>query len=177
MGVYATVARIGRNAEVRQTGNGTSVAGFAAAVDVGFGDHKQTLWLDCSLWGKRAEGGLIPLLTKGQQVFVSGEIGTREFQKRDGSTGFAVTLKVAEIDLVGGKGQDGGKPQGNQQSGQPQSYGNQQGGYPPQGQQQGYQQQRPPQNQPPQGQHSAPQNNYGAPDPGNFDDFDDEIPF
>ncbi|NYT74211.1 single-stranded DNA-binding protein [Halomonas sp. QX-2] len=175
MGVYATVARIGRNAEVRKTGNGTSVAGFAAAVDVGFGEHKQTLWLDCSLWGKRAEGGLIQYLVKGQQVFVSGEIGTRQFNKGDGSQGFAVTLKIAEIDLVGGKGQNGG--------GQSQGYGNQQN-QAPQG---GYQQQ-PPQNQraqqhpdntgygaPPQNQ--QPPQNYGAPDYSNFDDFDDEIPF
>lgn len=175
MAVYATVARIGRNAEVRKTGSGTSVAGFAAAVDVGFGEHKQTLWLDCSLWGKRAEGGLIQYLVKGQQVFVSGEIGTRQFNKGDGSQGFAVTLKIAEIDLVGGKGQNG--------SGQSQGYGNHQN-QAPQG---GYQQQ-PPQNQrtqqhpentgygaPPKNQH--PPQNYGAPDYGNFDDFDDEIPF
>jgi len=161
MGVYATVARIGRDAEVRSTGNGTSVAGFPAAVDVGFGDHKQTLWLDCSLWGKRAEGGLIPLLTKGKEVFVSGEIGTREFKRGDGTPGFAVTLKVSEIDLVGGKGQGGN---------QPQSQGGQQGYQQPQNN--GYQQQ--PQNQPPQ---NNQQNNYGAPDPGQFDDFDSSIPF
>lgn len=173
MGVYATVARIGRNAEVRKTGNGTSVAGFAAAVDVGFGEHKQTLWLDCSLWGKRAEGGLIQYLVKGQQVFVSGEIGTRQFNKGDGSQGFAVTLKIAEIDLVGGKGQNGGgqaQGYGNQQSQTNQSYGGHQGNQTPQNN--GYpnqQNQRPPQN--------TQQNNYGAPDPGTYDDFDDEIPF
>lgn len=164
MGVYATVARIGRNAEVRKTGNGTSVAGFAAAVDVGFGEHKQTLWLDCSLWGKRAEGGLIQYLVKGQQVFVSGEIGTRQFNKGDGSQGFAVTLKIAEIDLVGGKGQSGGGGQsqgyGNQQSQAQQNYG-------------GYQQPTPNQYPPQNNQHQS----YGAPNPAQYDDFDDEIPF
>lgn len=173
MGVYATVARIGRNAEVRKTGNGTSVAGFAAAVDVGFGEHKQTLWLDCSLWGKRAEGGLIPYLVKGQQVFVSGEIGTRQFNKGDGSQGFAVTLKIAEIDLVGGKSQNGGgqaQGYGNQPNQAQQNYGGQQGSQAPQNN--GYPQQ--------QNQH-PPQNNqqqsYGAPNPAQYDDFDDEIPF
>lgn len=172
MGVYTAVARIGRAAEVRQTGNGTSVAGFPAAVDVGFGDNKQTLWLDCSLWGKRAQGGLIQYLVKGQEVFVSGEIGTRQFTRGDGSPGFAVTLKVAEIDLVGGKGKGGsGSPQGygNQQGQSQQNYGGQQnGGYTQQ------QNQRPPQNQQAQNQQNS---NYGAPDPGAYDDFDDEIPF
>lgn len=104
-GVYSAVGRIGRDAEQRYTQSGTAVAGFPVAVDVGFGDNKQTLWLDCSLWGKRAEGGLIQYLTKGQQVHVVGEIGTREFQKRDGTAGFAVTLKIVEIDLAGGGGQ------------------------------------------------------------------------
>lgn len=122
-GIYAAVGRIGRDAEVRQTGNGHSVAGFPVAVDVGFGDNKTTLWLDASLWGKRAEGGLVQYLTKGAQVFVQGEIGTREFQKKDGSQGFAVTLKVSELDLVGGKGgeqQPRQQPQQNHQQAQAQ---------------------------------------------------------
>src|SRR5690606_35788309 len=111
-GIYSALGRIGRNAEVRQTQNGTSVAGFPVAVDVGFGDNKTTLWLDCSLWGKRAESGLIQHLAKGQQVHVIGEIGTRTFQKNDGSPGFAVTLKVSEIDLAGGGQQQNAQQQG-----------------------------------------------------------------
>ena len=52
--------RLGKDAEVRQTQNST-VAGFSVAVDVGYGDRKQTFWFDCSIWGKRAESGLIVL--------------------------------------------------------------------------------------------------------------------
>ena len=107
-GIYSALGRIGRDAEQRQTQGGTTVAGFPVAVDVGFGDNKTTLWLDASIWGKRAESGLIQYLVKGQQVWVAGEIGTREYQKRDGTQGFAVTLKVQEIDLAG-------SPQGQQQ--------------------------------------------------------------
>jgi len=50
----------------------------------------------------------------------------------------------------------------------------QQGGYPPQGGAPQRGGQPAPQQQPaPNNQN----NSYGAPDPGNFDDFDDEIPF
>lgn len=147
-GMYSAVGRLGQNAEVRQTQNGTSVASMAIAVDVGFGDHKSTLWLDASLWGKRAEGGLIQYLGKGQQVWVAGEIGTRQFQKNDGSQGFAVTLKVAEIDLVGSALQQGGQQQPQRQ--------------PPQATQQ---------------QPQGGQGNYGAPPASEHNDFDDEIPF
>ncbi|MBY5985840.1 single-stranded DNA-binding protein [Halomonas denitrificans] len=76
----------------------------------------------------------------------------------------------------------GGQPQqgGNFGGGQPQQGGNFGGGQPQQGgnfgggQQGGGQQNRPPQQAPNQG---GQKGGFGAPDPGNFDDFDDEIPF
>lgn len=150
-GVYSALARIGRDAEVRQAG-GTSVAGFPVAVDVGFGKNKSTLWLDCSIWGKRAESGLVQYLTKGQQVHVIGEIGTREFNKRDGTPSMAVTLRVSEIDLAG-SGNQGAPPQQQYQ--------------PPQ---------QPPQNQPPS-YGAPPANQQPQTGGGGFSDFDDEIPF
>ncbi|WP_442487995.1 single-stranded DNA-binding protein [Halomonas litopenaei] len=78
----------------------------------------------------------------------------------------------------------GGQPQqgGNFGGGQPQQGGNFGGGQPQQGggnfgggQQGGGQQNRPPQQAPNQG--GGQKGGFGAPDPGNFDDFDDEIPF
>ncbi len=110
MNVFTAVGRIGRDCEVRHTQGGHSVAGFPVAVDVGFGDKKETLWLDASLWGKRAEGGLPQYLIKGAQVAVTGEIGTRQYQKNNGEPGFAVTLKISELDLIGGQ-QGGGQQQ------------------------------------------------------------------
>jgi len=148
--VFSALGRIGRDAEVRSTQSGTSVAGFPVAVDVGFGDNKQTMWLDASLWGKRAESGLVQYLVKGQQVHVIGEIGTREFQKRDGAAGFAVTLKLSEIDLAG----SGGQQQAPQRQQPQQDYQQAQSNY---AQQQGQQRQT---NQQP-----------------SIDDFSDEIPF
>ncbi|MGO2146332.1 MULTISPECIES: single-stranded DNA-binding protein [Halomonas] len=86
----------------------------------------------------------------------------------------------------GGYPQQGGAPQGNNFGGQ--GYGNNNPGNQGQGNpQQGGQQAPRPQPAPQQAQpahqgNAAPQqgqqnSNYGAPDPGSFDDFDDEIPF
>ena len=83
----------------------------------------------------------------------------------------------------GGGNFGGGQPQqgGNFGGGQPQQGGNFGGGQPQQGgnfgggQQGGAQQNRPPQQAPNQG--GGQKGGFGAPDPGNFDDFDDEIPF
>ena len=102
--------RLGKDAEVRQTANST-VAGFSVATDVGYGDRKQTLWFDCSIWGKRAEGGLIQYLKKGQQVAVSGELSEREHEGK-----VYKQIRVDDIDLMGGKSEGG---QGERQSAPP----------------------------------------------------------
>lgn len=102
---FSDVSRLGKDAVLRYTASGTPVAAFSAAVDSGYGDNKQTLWLDCSLWGKRGEA-LSPYLTKGQQVFIQGELGQREY---NGKT--YLTLKVAEVKLIGSR-QDGNQAQG-----------------------------------------------------------------
>jgi len=94
---FSDVVRLGKDAVTRYTQAGKSVTGFSAAVDSGYGDNKQTLWLDCSAWGERYEK-VAPYLTKGSQAFVQGELGTRE---HEGKT--YVTVRVAEIKLVGGK--------------------------------------------------------------------------
>lgn len=95
MNVLTASGNIGRDAEVRQAG-GTSVAGFSLAMKSGIGDKAQTIWLDCSIWGKQAESGLIQYLKKGQFVVVSGELGTRE---HDGKT--YITLRVNSVTLGG----------------------------------------------------------------------------
>ena len=93
--VTSLVGRLGKDCRVATAGS-TPVCNFTVAVDVGFGERKQTLWWDCALWGKRAEGKLPDYLTKGQQVAVSGEPGTREYE---GKT--YLTLRVQELTLCG----------------------------------------------------------------------------
>lgn len=95
MNVLTVSGNIGRDAEVRNAG-GTAVAGFSLAIKSGYGDKAQTIWLDCSIWGKQAESGLVQYLKKGQFVVVSGEMGTRE---HDGKT--YITLRVNNVTLGG----------------------------------------------------------------------------
>ena len=95
--ILSGVGRIGKDAVVRNTGNGDAVTGFSLAMDNGWGDNKVTLWFDASGWGKRYEGAA-PYLLKGAQVFVSGELGERE---HDGKT--YKTIRLNDLQLVGGK--------------------------------------------------------------------------
>ena len=154
MNVLVVSGNIGRDAEVRNAG-GTSVAGFSLAVKSGYGDKAQTVWVDCSIWGKQAESGLVQYLKKGQFVVVTGELGTRE---HEGKT--YVTLRISNVTL-------GGKQDAQKSS---------------QGQQQGYQQpqqQRPQQNGYAQasGGMQRPQQQMQQHPQGGYQEFDDKIPF
>lgn len=117
MNVLTVMGNLGRDANVRQAG-GSTVANFSIAVKSGYGDNEQTVWVDCSLWGKQAESRLVEYLTKGQQVVASGEMGTREYE---GKT--YITLRVNTLRLAGGRqdNQGGGgqqqRPQQQQQQG------------------------------------------------------------
>ena len=102
MNVLCLTGNLGRDAEVRQAGSST-VCGFSVAMTSGYGDKKQTVWIDCSIWGRQAEGALPGYLKKGQQVAVSGELSTRE---HEGKT--YLQLRVNSIDLIG-KRDDGGQ--------------------------------------------------------------------
>ncbi|MGE8279075.1 MAG: single-stranded DNA-binding protein [Stenotrophomonas sp.] len=93
----------GKDAVTRYTQAGEPVTGWSMAVDSGFGDKKQTIWIDCSAWGKRFEK-VADYITKGVQLGVTGELGTRE---HEGKT--YITLRVADVTLVGGKQEGGGQ--------------------------------------------------------------------
>ena len=97
------IGRIGRDAVTSYTQAGKAVTGWELAVDKGWGDNRQTVWLDCSLWGERGEK-LAEHIKKGDRLGVTGEIGTRE---HDGKT--YVTLDVRDVTLLGEK-REGGTP-------------------------------------------------------------------
>lgn len=148
---------LGRDATVNYTNNGTAVCNFPIGVTVGFGQNQSTLWVQCSLFGKRAEGQLPQYLQKGVKVAVSGEVNKAEWQSQNGPRS-AVTLNVSSLDLMSHPQQQNNQPPQNQ--GQPQGQGN-----PNQG---------PPQTGPGYG---GPQQGQTAPQPDPTDDFDDDIPF
>ena len=99
------LARLGRDAELRSTSGGDSVASLSLAFSYGRkGDDgkKPTQWCEGSIWGKRAEA-LAPYLTKGSLVTVTIEDAHIEtFKKSDGSEGTKLAGRVTAIDLAGG---------------------------------------------------------------------------
>jgi len=115
--VFSFTGTVGRDAEVRYAPSGLAVLSFTVANNIGFGEKQQTLWIQVTLFGKRAEGQLQNYLKKGQQVFVSGELTQREYQAKDGTTKTSLDLNANIIDLIGRKNEANQPQQSYQPSG------------------------------------------------------------
>jgi single-strand DNA-binding protein len=101
------VGNLGRDAEVRFTPSGQSVASFSIATTENWtskdGEKKeQTEWHKIVLWGKSAET-LQPYLTKGKQIYVEGRLQTRTWEK-DGQKHYTTEVKADRIVLLGSRG-------------------------------------------------------------------------
>ena len=97
--------RLGKDPELRSVGD-REVCNFSLAVNRRKKDAP-TQWWDVSVWGKQAEVAA-RYLRKGSEVVVAGTVDFREFERRDGSAGFALTLDCREFSFVGAKAEDGG---------------------------------------------------------------------
>lgn len=106
------------------TANGqTAVANFSVAVKSskkGADGKPTTVWVDCALWGKRAEA-LAQYLTKGTIVDVTGEPASSHYSKDGGIVNKLEISSVSDINLLGGgqkASQSTAQPMG-QPTGQP----------------------------------------------------------
>jgi single-strand DNA-binding protein len=98
------VGNLGRDAEIKVTASGQSVATFSIATTETWtkdGEKKEkTEWHRIVLWGRQADS-LQPYLTKGKQVYVEGRIETRQWEK-DGQKHYTTEIKADRIVLLGG---------------------------------------------------------------------------
>ncbi len=103
MNSFSFTGHLTRDAEFRSTQSGLSVLKFSVANNTGYGDRQKTNYVNCTLFGKRAEGRLRDFLNKGQEVAVSGELNLNQYTKKDGSNGSSLECSVNSVDLVGSK--------------------------------------------------------------------------
>jgi single-strand DNA-binding protein len=103
MNIITVAGNIGKDAEIRATPTGESVASFSVADSQG--KDKPTIWWRCNLWGKRAES-LAQYLTKGSKVTVTGQVTEREYQDKDGQQRKSMEVRVIDVALQGGAEQE-----------------------------------------------------------------------
>ena len=97
MNLGVLTGNIGRDPEMRHH-NGDAILNFAIGVQTGTRDKPSTLWVDCTMWGKRAEA-VAPYLSKGSRVTVQGPLSMEEYKAKDGTPKNKLKLKVDNLDL------------------------------------------------------------------------------
>ncbi|HET9824339.1 MAG TPA: single-stranded DNA-binding protein [Chitinophagaceae bacterium] len=100
------IGNLGKDCIVN-TVNGRNVINFTVAHTEKFRDsqgnnQERTTWVDCAYWTDRT--AISPYLTKGKQVFVEGTPEVRTFTRNDGTAGASLSLRVREVQLLGGRG-------------------------------------------------------------------------
>ena len=98
------IARLGKDAEIRSTRNGTTVANITMAYNYGMKDRdklKPSQWVQASLFGERADS-LAPYLGKGTQVFcILKDVHIEVYEGRDGKTYNNLRGTIDTIEFVG----------------------------------------------------------------------------
>ena len=121
------IGRLGKDCVVNAV-NGKNVINFTVAHSEKFKDsqgnnQERTTWVDCAYWTDRT--AVAPYLTKGQQVYVEGTPEVRTFTRNDGTNGATLTIRVREVQLLGGRDNAGGNSGGyNQQESAAPAYNN-----------------------------------------------------
>lgn len=108
MQILIIAGNVGRDAALRRTQSGDAVLSFSVAVDTGkdkSGNKRDALWVDCSVWGKRAES-LERHVTKGLKLSLSGRPTVREHEGKA-----YLGMSVNDLTFMGGGQSDGGYSQ------------------------------------------------------------------
>lgn len=109
------IGNVGRDPEIRQTNNGDSYARFSLATNKVVKGEKQTQWWDVTIFDSKKAEIVQAYVTRGSRIYIEGELGTREYQSKDGVTKTAVEVIVGRFDgkmvLLSERGEGGSQPQ------------------------------------------------------------------
>ena len=103
------IGHLGKDCVVN-TVNGKNVINFTVAHTEKYRDsqgnqQEKTTWVDCAYWTDKT--AIAQYLTKGKQVFAEGQPEARSFQRNDGTPGSSLSMRVRDVQLLGGRSDNG----------------------------------------------------------------------
>ena len=118
--MFTKLVRIGRDAEMKYTPQGTALLEMSCVYDVGFGDKKQSQWVKIAMFGQRAEK-LVSHFTKGKQIVATMDDVKAEAwnDKATNEAKSGLSAKLVEFEFVS-DGQQQARPQQQYQQPAPQ---------------------------------------------------------
>jgi single-strand DNA-binding protein len=155
------VGNLGRDPEVRYTPNGGAIANITIATTDQWKDKQSGQMQDRTEWHRVVMFGRLgeiagEYLKKGSQVYIEGRLQTRKWQDQSGQDRYTTEIVANEMQMLGSGGGRGASSAdfGQESDAAPQPARQAQGGG-----------------------RSAPSASPSSAGGGNFDDFDDDIPF
>ena len=94
------IGNVGKDPEMRFTGNGTPVTSLSVAATEKYNDKETTEWFNVVAWQKLAEV-CNQFLSKGKQVYVEGRQQTRKWDSDDGQTHYKTELIASRVLFLG----------------------------------------------------------------------------
>jgi single-strand DNA-binding protein len=97
------IGNLGKDCTVNEV-NGSHVINFSVAHSEKVRDRDnnfvdKTRWVECAYWTDKT--GVANFLRKGQQIYAEGFPDVKTYNKKDGTTGTSLTLRVMLLQLVG----------------------------------------------------------------------------
>lgn len=92
------MGRLTRDIELRHTGTNKPVCNFSIAIDNGYGENKQTDFINCVAWNKTAEF-VSKYFEKGKMIIVIGKVTTRSWETPDGKRNYATEVVASEVNF------------------------------------------------------------------------------
>lgn len=118
MNNLSLIGRLTRDPETKFTQSGKAITSFSVAYDVGWGDKKRSVFLDCKIWGERGEN-LVKFVNKGHRVALVGSLDQEEWDdKTTGEKKKKFVFDVRDFTLIERKAPDD-KPTERQQTTRP----------------------------------------------------------
>lgn len=102
------VATLGKDPEIRYTGDGKAVANLSVATSESWKDkqtgqkQEQTEWHRIVAFGRLAEI-MGEYLSKGSQVYLEGKLQTRKWQDQNGQDRYTTEIVANSMQMLGGK--------------------------------------------------------------------------
>ena len=93
---------ITKNAELKYLPSGSAVVKFDLAVNYRYAKEEKTLFIKCTLFGKRAEG-LHQYLKKGVNLLVDGMLIENTWTGKDGRVNYSKELIIQNLEFTGCK--------------------------------------------------------------------------
>ncbi len=117
------VGTLGRDPEVRHTGDGTAIANFSIATNESWKDksgqkQERTEWHNIVTYRKLAEIAE-QYLKKGSSVFVEGSLATRKWTDKNGVERYTTEIRCDSFQMLGGRN-TGNQNAGDSQTQRPQ---------------------------------------------------------